>query len=456
MAIILRNQETNEVFEVNNSAVHADGTLWVWNKNKREFGKGWHNTNYMLQETGVVDETGYPNINVQVELIGGTSWVVDSTKPQRTRKPRSPKDKTPDREEPQPIVENNEVDAEIVEIETPTKSEPQPMPTPKAFKVDGLEGGLAQAFAPVFANVAAQIEANIRAKVDGEIRELKEIAEKKAKRLEIKIHEKINVVRGRKHKVFESVLNRVVRGRNIYLWGPAGTGKSYLAKQISDALGLPFYSETTLQDPFDLKGFKDASGRYQETQFYKAVKGGGVFNLDEGDATAADVFVVVNTLLANGYFSFPNGERLDVHPDFHFICTANTCGLGATQEYNGRFKMDESTRDRFSFIYVAPDPEIEMEMAGNDAEIIEFAYGVRKAIKKANGLEFNCSARVIKALALSSEYNESPEDTLDAEFIKGRSIDNVKTLVYNMDVPSTNKWMKALSNIANNKEKWER
>lgn len=439
---------TGEVISVLNVIVE-DGIIIAEPRRPRKTSRFFEKFPMMLRNGVSADGRDVFSLADGYELVTGRT----------PRKPRSPKDKTPDREEPQPIVENNEVEAEIVEIETP-KSEPQPqpqpMPTPKTFKVDGLEGGLAQAFAPVFANVAAQIEANIRAKVDGEIRELKEIAEKKAKRLEIKIGEKINVVKGRKHKVFESVLNRVARGRNIYLWGPAGTGKSYMAKQIADALGLPFYSETTLQDPFDLKGFKDASGRYQETQFYKAVKGGGVFNLDEGDATAADVFVVVNTLLANGYFSFPNGERLDVHPDFHFICTANTCGLGATQEYNGRFKMDESTRDRFSFIYVAPDKEIEMEMAGNDAEIIEFAYGVRKAIKKANGLEFNCSARVIKALALSSEYNESPEDTLDAEFIKGRSIDNVKTLVYNMDVPSTNKWMKALSNIANNKEKWER
>lgn len=323
------------------------------------------------------------------------------------------------------------------------------------FNVGGLEGGMAKVFAPVFEEVAKQIEANIRARVDAEMRELKDIAEKKARRIEVVIGDKKNPVTGKTHKEFNRVLQRVARGRHIYLWGPAGTGKSYLAKQIADALGLPFYSETTLQDPFDLKGFVDATGRYQETQFYKAVKNGGVFNLDEGDASAADIFVVVNTLLANGYFSFPNGERLDCHPDFHFMCTANTCGLGATQEYNGRFKMDESTRDRFSFIYIAPDKEIELQMAGNDAEIIEFAYAVRDAVKRANGLEFNCSSRVIKALAMSAEYGETPEETLDAEFIKGRNIDAVKSLISNMYLTSSNKWMKALINISKD-EQWKR
>lgn len=378
----------------------------------------------------------------------------------RTRKPRQPKVTQP---EPQPTPEV-EIEPEIEEVEQvqQQQQEPNPIPEPTPqpieqveFDTDGLDDGFAKVFAPVFRKVAAKIEANIRARVDAEMRELKDIAEKKARRIEVVIGDKKNKVTGKTHKEFNRVLQRVARGRHIYLWGPAGTGKSYLAKQISDALGLPFYSETTLQDPFDLKGFVDATGRYQETQFYKAVKNGGVFNLDEGDASAADIFVVVNTLLANGYFSFPNGERLECHPDFHFMCTANTCGLGATQEYNGRFKMDESTRDRFSFIYIAPDKEIELQMAGNDAEIIEFAYAVRDAVKRANGLEFNCSSRVIKALAMSAEYGETPEETLDAEFIKGRNIDAVKSLISNMYLTSSNKWMKALTNISKD-EQWKR
>lgn len=434
----VKNILSGEIADVKNISKNADGLIvadvWAPKKSPRFFG-----IYPMMKPTGKTLQQPFHGEYIDCDVLElAEGWEIDTT-----RKPRKPKvckpepetqpDKQPTQPEQQPVIE-------------------QPTTT---FNVTGLEGGLAQVFAPVFQNVAAQIEASIRAKVDAEMRELKGIAETKARRIEVVIGDKINKVTGKTHKEFNRVLQRVVRGRHIYLWGPAGTGKSYLAKQIAEALGVPFYSETTLQDPFDLKGFVDATGRYQETQFYKAVKSGGVFNLDEGDASAADIFVVVNTLLANGYFSFPNGERLDCHPDFHFMCTANTCGLGATQEYNGRFKMDESTRDRFSFIYIAPDPEIELQTAGNDTEIIEFVYAVREAVKRATGLEFNASSRVIKALAMSSEYGETPEETLDAEFIKGRNIDAINSLISNMHLTSSNKWMKALTNISTG-EQWKR
>lgn len=445
----IKNSQTGDVLDVKNLG-HDENGVFVYTKSSR-LGEKWLAKFPMISCTGEAIQSSAKTWKVYINIADG--WSIDSS-----RKPRTPKVRQPEPEQPK--------ETEVPEIPQPEQPQPQPepeqpQPTPQlvqpapTFNVTGLEGGLAQVFAPVFQQVASQIEASIRAKVDAEMRELKDVAEKKARRIEVVIDGKVNKVTGKTHKEFNRVLQRVARGRHIYLWGPAGTGKSYLAKQIAEALGVPFYSETTLQDPFDLKGFVDATGRYQETQFYRAVKNGGVFNLDEGDASAADIFVVVNTLLANGYFSFPNGERLDCHPDFHFMCTANTCGLGATQEYNGRFKMDESTRDRFSFIYIAPDPEIEMQTAGNDTEIIEFVYAVRDAVKRAIGLEFNASSRVIKALAMSAEYDETPEETLDAEFVKGRNIDAVKSLVSNMYLTSSNKWMKALINISKD-EQWKR
>lgn len=46
-------------------------------------------------------------------------------------------------------------------------------------------------------------------------------------------------------------------------------------------------------------------GNYQETQFFKAFTEGGLFMLDEMDASIPEVLVILNAAIANRYFDFP-------------------------------------------------------------------------------------------------------------------------------------------------------
>ena len=121
-----------------------------------------------------------------------------------------------------------------------------------------------------------------------------------------------------KHECFNALLQLVQLGESVYLYGPAGSGKNYVCEQIARALGIEFYYQNSITDEYKLTGYLDASGNYHETEFYRAFTRGGLFMLDELDASCPDTLVTLNAALANGYFTFPGG-RVKMHPDFHCI-----------------------------------------------------------------------------------------------------------------------------------------
>jgi len=115
-----------------------------------------------------------------------------------------------------------------------------------------------------------------------------------------------------------------------------------------------------------LLGYEDAQGRYHESLFVKAYKGGGVFMLDEIDAAGPAVLVSINMALANGLLSTPVG-MVKRHPDFVCIAGANTHCTGADRVYVGRNPLDGATVDRFVEILWDYDESLESQLAGNDA-----------------------------------------------------------------------------------------
>ena len=140
-------------------------------------------------------------------------------------------------------------------------------------------------------------------------------------RLEVVTEKKTNVVQGITHEKFETVLQLVNCNIPVFLTGPAGCGKNVLCKQVSEALGIEFYFSNAVTQEYKLTGFIDANGRFHETQFYKAFTEGGLFMLDEIDASTPEVLVILNAAIANGYFDFPTG-RAEAHEDFRLIAAA--------------------------------------------------------------------------------------------------------------------------------------
>ena len=146
----------------------------------------------------------------------------------------------------------------------------------------------------------------------------------------------------------------------IWLHGEAGSGKSTAGEQAADSLGLPFRSislgPTTSKS--DLMGYRDATGNYHSTAYREVYENGGVFMFDEIDNGSASILTILNSALANGHGEFPD-SRVPRHETARFIASANTIGRGATSEYVGRAPIDAATIDRFAFIPMDTDEDLE-------------------------------------------------------------------------------------------------
>ena len=146
----------------------------------------------------------------------------------------------------------------------------------------------------------------------------------------------------------------------IWLYGEAGSGKSTAGEQAANSLGLPFRSislgPTTSKS--DLMGYRDATGNYHNTAYREVYENGGVFMFDEIDNGSASILTILNSALANGHGEFPD-SRVPRHETARFIASANTIGRGATSEYVGRAPIDAATIDRFAFIPMDTDEDLE-------------------------------------------------------------------------------------------------
>ena len=187
------------------------------------------------------------------------------------------------------------------------------------------------------------------------------------------------------HNKFDEVLKFVSQNEPVFLTGEAGSGKNVICKQVAKALGLDFYFSNAVTQEYKLTGFTDAMGKYQETQFYKAFKNGGLFMLDEMDASIPEVLVILNSAIANKYFDFPAPiGYVEAHKDFRVVGAGNTFGEGASYQYVGRNQLDGASLDRFACVNIDYDIEIEKAICENDMELIEFIRDVRDICKKKN------------------------------------------------------------------------
>ena len=181
------------------------------------------------------------------------------------------------------------------------------------------------------------------------------------------------------HKMFDKVLKLVDMNLPVMLTGGAGAGKNFMLEQVSNALGLDFYYTSTITQEYKLTGFIDGGGKYHETEFYKAFTQGGVFMLDEIDASIPECLVILNGAIANGYFDFPTGREI-ANENFRVVCAGNTVGLGADLVYTGRNVLDGATLDRFVLVEIDYDSRIEENLCQDEA-LRNFLYDVRHSVK---------------------------------------------------------------------------
>lgn len=279
--------------------------------------------------------------------------------------------------------------------ENPTPAVPSPAPTPAPAP---RGGGLGSQLEELMLKVLAEQS------VDKVIDMAKPLLEKHITEtfgVLPQIHEVITPagkveIKGTVHEKFDTVLSLVNADIPVFLTGAAGTGKNVLCKQIAEALHLEFYFSNAVTQEYKLTGFIDANGTFHETQFFKAFTEGGLFMLDEMDASIPEVLIILNAAIANRYFDFPTG-RVQAHENFRLIAAGNTFGTGADIEYTGRFQLDAASLDRFALVEIDYSPAIENALAMGDTELVEFVRAFRKSCADA-GIKHLATYRAIERM----------------------------------------------------------
>lgn len=256
----------------------------------------------------------------------------------------------------------------------------------------------------------------------------------------------IKPLKGIVHKEFETVLQFVEADEPVFMTGPAGSGKNVIAKQVADALGLDFYFSNAVTQEYKITGFVDAMGNYQKTQFYDAFTKGGLFFLDEMDASVPEVLVVLNAAIANRYFDFPKMGRVEANPNFRVIGAGNTYGTGASMEYTGRYQLDGATLDRFAVVEIDYDPRVEEAVALGNKDCLEFCRAFRKACQS-NGVKVITSYREIGRCAKMVAGGMEISKVLKTCLVKGLEKDTIRQV--GMSIPATTPWKSQYMGLAN-------
>ena len=150
------------------------------------------------------------------------------------------------------------------------------------------------------------------------------------------------------HRVSEYVLALIRADIPVYLYGPAGTGKSSGCRWAAEKLGLDYYEVNLAGSLASAVTGKHTMDGFIEAEFCKAYEFGGVMCLEELDMAHPQVIGAINNAIANGHYHNPtNGISIKRSPDFRLTANGNTLLTGATHEHNARVKLDGASLDRF-------------------------------------------------------------------------------------------------------------
>ena len=197
----------------------------------------------------------------------------------------------------------------------------------------------------------------------------------------------LKTIEGVAHPALQDAVTLATQRLPTLLVGPAGSGKTTLASQVAEVLGLRFSSIscTSGMSEGQLLGrlLPIGEGVYLPAEFIDYYENGGVYLLDEVDAADANVMLVLNSAISNGSLSVPNrteNPKANRHEDFVLLAAANTFGSGADRVYVGRNQLDEAFLDRFRIGTLELDYNPELEAAVcPDSKLLKAIQSLRQA-----------------------------------------------------------------------------
>ncbi|UVD37152.1 AAA family ATPase [Staphylococcus phage SYL] len=277
-------------------------------------------------------------------------------------------------------------------------------------------------------------------------KQIEEYVEEQLNNLPVKIElqqegKTIKDISGIFHYRYQDILKLVNQNIPVFLKGGAGSGKNHVLEQVAEALDLDFYFSNAITQEFKLTGFIDANGKFHETQFYKAFTNGGLFFLDEMDASIPEVLLILNSAIANKYFDFPIG-RVTAHEDFRVVSAGNTMGTGADHIYVGRQQLDGATLDRFAQVEFDYDNKVEHQLSSNE-DLVNFVQKLRYENDE-KGLPYVFSMR---AIINGSKLDGVMDDEFVVESIIFKSVPKDEINQFISSLPKDNRYTEATKNL---------
>lgn len=399
--LMVGNIATKEVVEISNG-VFRNGVAYYLSKSEP---KAKWCEKYHVKVVGHEEAGAYTKYIIEPETDWDFVVQVKEAGEKKERKPRTPKPApAPEPKDEAPAPKEQELPAPVMDevVDIPEEVQPEPEPAPKKEDVHAQQPASKTETSEDF-QMAMQIMAMLKGSKGAiDVAQVEAIAKRVA--IEVigdskpkEVVHKIQVADMPEYvlpegeevdELFEELMWQVandrVIGRFPWLYGPAGSGKSTMAQKVADAMGLPFYSVSSLQQKYELEGYSDAVGEFVQTAFYKAMAEGGVFCFDEMSTTSGEVQVAFNTAAAQLLYNFPKIGMVKAHENFHIIACDNSTGRGGDKRYISRFQLDASTLDRYTFIEVGYTDKHDLKMAFGDKDLVRFMKDIRKVLDDAN------------------------------------------------------------------------
>lgn len=355
-----------------------------------------------------------------------------------------------EQEQPAPVpTDDQPAPAQEQEQEQPAPvPTPKPAPTPKPTPRPQAQTAPATDPTNILAGLSNFLATDIYNRVLTELTPLIEqmtaqaaqANQQTARVIEVKTATGTHAIEGQTHRDFGLILNLVNNNIPVLLYGPAGTGKTTLAKQIAQALGLDFYKQGFAGTKYDYTGYVDANGQRVLTPAARAYKNGGVLLLDEVFASDPQALLAINGMRDGDPVEFA-GELIYPHENFRLICADNTIGMGASDGYD-RNEQDISFVNGLARVEVFADPNIELANCGGDAALLEYYTDLKKAVATC-GVTLPISPRDMRRAARIRQLtNGDLAQTLKTATLSGLQRDILNTLYMNLD-HKENVWAKA-------------
>lgn len=223
-----------------------------------------------------------------------------------------------------------------------------------------------------------------REKLQKELEEQKRKAEEEAKMIDMSKLEP------------EAQLKKIIEAgiRNVWMVGPAGCGKSTMARNVAKELDIPYLciSCGIGTSATEFIGYKYPNR--ESTKFAEYYAKPSIILIDEMTALDPAVGQVLNAALANGEIETTTG-LVCRHPECIIIATSNTFGNGASRQYVANNQLDASTIDRFIGGIIEVNYSVAYE-SQYDTDVVNYVWKLREIIKECN-LRRIASTRMIQS-----------------------------------------------------------